>query len=139
MRRYVPYSWDGLQVSLMQLFAVYHYRLSVSIMRKKKIFTKNNSCFASEFIHAREIAGFPQQTAAKICGRSLKTITNWESGKEPCPSWALRLITLESRYMDALYGLQFDRAIKCAIPPHRTTMAANDRTYSTQMILRLVS
>jgi hypothetical protein len=40
--------------------------------------------------------------------------------------------------MDALYGLQHDRAIKFAIGHTRTSMPANDRTYSTQLALKLV-
>lgn len=115
-----------------------HYQQSVSIMTKK-IKTKNKFCFASEFSAARQIAGFPVSAVAKICGRDVRTIKDWESGRKACPQWALRLITLESRYMDALYGLQFDRAIKCAIGTHRSTMAANDSIYSTQVQLKLVS
>lgn len=84
------------------------------------------------------MAGFPLHVAAKMCCRSVRTVQDWESGAQPCPAWALRLITLESRYMDALYGLQYDRAIRYAIGQHRTTMPANDRTYSTQLPLKLV-
>jgi hypothetical protein len=103
-----------------------------------KIKSRNKFCFASEFIAARQIAGFSLASAAKMCGRNVRTVRDWESGAQPCPAWALRLITLESRYMDALYGLQFDRAIQCAVGQHRTTIAANDRLYSTQMRLSLV-
>lgn len=41
--------------------------------------------------------------------------------------------------MDHLYGLQFDRAIKCVMPNNPNTyVPANDSVYSTQMTLRLV-
>jgi hypothetical protein len=105
---------------------------------RKKIKTRNKFCFASEFVFAREIAGFPLRDAARICCRDIRTIRDWESGKQPCPAWALRLITLESRYMDALYGIQRDRSTGFALGLTRTTINANDDTYSTQLPLKLV-
>ncbi|MBF8179091.1 helix-turn-helix domain-containing protein [Herminiimonas contaminans] len=109
-------------------------------MTKLKIKSKNKYSFASEFAATRHFGGFSVTHAAKILGRHERTIEDWESGKQPCPAWALRLLTLESRYMDALYGLQADRGrTGFALGHGRSTMAANDAEFQThQMQLRLV-
>lgn len=101
-----------------------------------KIKSRNKFCFASEFEKACEISGFPLDAIAKICCRDQRTIKDWLSGRQPCPSWALRLIVLESRYMDALYGLQRDRSTGMVF---RDAITANDAAYSTQLPLKLVS
>lgn len=75
-----------------------------------KIKSKNKFCFASEFAAARLMGGFSTRSVAKMCCRDVRTIRDWESGAKPCPAWALRLLVLESRYMDALYSLQAPRA-----------------------------
>lgn len=105
---------------------------------RPKIKSRNKYCFASEFEKAAEISGFPLPSIARMCGRDLRTIKDWISGRKPCPAWALRLITLESRYMDALYGIQRDRCTGFALGLHRTTLTANDPIYSTQLPLKLV-
>jgi hypothetical protein len=104
----------------------------------KKIKTKNKYCFASELEAARIIAGFPLHVVAKMCCRDVRTIKDWESGKQPCPAWAVRLITLESRYMDALYGIQRDRCTGFAEGMYRNPFSANEENYSTQLTLALV-
>lgn len=65
-------------------------------MAKPKIKSKNKYCFESEFATARDYGGFSVAHAARICCRHERTINDWESGKEPCPAWALRLITTVS-------------------------------------------
>lgn len=40
--------------------------------------------------------------------------------------------------MDALYGIQRDRTTGFCVPLSRTTISANDRTYSTQLSLKLI-
>jgi DNA-binding transcriptional regulator YiaG len=103
-----------------------HIPFLLSIFNMKK-YSKNKYCFASEFAAARLEAGFSLAGAAKICGRSVRSITDWEAGRQPVPAWALRLIVLESRYMEALYGLQADRGrTGFALGLQRSTMAAND-------------
>lgn len=104
----------------------------------RKIKTRKKFCFASEFVAARILAGFSVQATAQICCRDQRTIRDWESGAKPCPAWAVRLITLESRYMDALYGIQRDRCTGFALGPTRTTNPANDDLYSTQLPLKLI-
>lgn len=89
-----------------------------------KIKSKNKFCFASEFVAARQLGGFSPSSAAKICGRDIRTIRNWESSAQPCPAWALRLIVLESRYMDSLHRLQRARAYESMNLARG--MAAND-------------
>ena len=92
--------------------------------------SKNNYCFPSEFTAACHDAGFSAIAAAKICSRDLRTIKNWEAGRTHVPAWALRLIVLESRYMEALYGLQATDAGRAgfALGRNRTTTPANDTT-----------
>lgn len=109
-------------------------------MKKPKFRSKNKYCFASEFTTTRRFGGFSVTHAAKILGRHERTIDDWESGKQPCPAWALRLLMLESRYMDALYGLQADRGrTGFALGHGRSTIAANDPDYQTHQVqLRLV-
>lgn len=109
-------------------------------MKKQKFRTKNKYCFASEFIAARLDAGFSVVNVAKILSRDVRTISDWEAGKKPCPAWALRLVILESRHMDALYGLQRNRSrTGFALGSERTTIPANDAIYSTQLPLKLIS
>ncbi|WP_211453020.1 hypothetical protein [Collimonas antrihumi] len=106
-------------------------------MKKQRIASKNKYCFPSEFFSARLMSGFSVEAAAKITGRHVRTITDWESGKTYCPQWALRLIVLESRYMEALYGLKRDRSRTGRAAELRwSIMAANDRSYSTKTGLR---
>lgn len=109
-------------------------------MTKLKIKSKNKYSFASEFAATRHFGGFSVTHAAKILGRHERTIDDWESGKQPCPSWATRLLMLESRYMDSLYGIQRGRGqTGQAIGHGRSTVAANDQTYETHQVqLRLV-
>ena len=109
-------------------------------MAKLKIKSRNKYCFGSEFATPRDYGGFSVSHAARICCRDVRTINDWEAGKQPCPAWAVRLLTLESRYMDALYGLQADRGrTGFALGRKRATMAANDREYETRQVqLRLV-
>jgi len=103
-----------------------------------KIKSKNKYCFASEFEAARHLSGFSYAQVAKICGRDLKTIKNWESGFKPCPQWALRLIVLESRYMNALYGLQQPREERQIKIRGYMTHASNDAYAATWHGLQLV-
>jgi hypothetical protein len=92
-----------------------------------KKYSRNKYCFASEFQFARIEAGFSLAGVCKILSRNLRTVSDWEAGKQPCPAWALRLVILESRYMEALYGLQRDRSrTGFALGARRSTMAAND-------------
>jgi hypothetical protein len=106
-------------------------------MKKQRIATKNKYCFASEFVSARLMSGFTVDAAAKITGRHVRTISDWEAGKTYCPQWALRLIVLESRYMEALYGLKRDRSRTGRAAELRwSTMAANDSSYRTKPGLR---
>lgn len=102
---------------------------------RRKIKTKNKYAFGSELESARIIAGFPLRVVAKMCCRDERTIKDWESGKQPCPAWAVRLITLESRYMDALYGIQRDRCTGFAEGMYRNPFSANDETPSKALTL----
>ncbi|RJG00966.1 hypothetical protein [Noviherbaspirillum sedimenti] len=104
-------------------------------MSKLKIKSKNKFCFASEFEAARLMGGFSVESTAKICCRDSRTIRDWLSGAKPCPAWALRLIVLESRYMDALYRLQTPRAYESM---HLARgMAANQQV--NKAAIRLIS
>jgi hypothetical protein len=40
--------------------------------------------------------------------------------------------------MDALYGIQRDQSTGFALGNHQTTIPANQETYSTQLLLKLV-
>lgn len=104
-------------------------------MQSNKFRTKNKYSFASEFVATRQIAGFSVRHAGKLLCRHERTIDDWETGKTPCPAWATRLLMLESRYMDALYGLQRDRSRSGnALGTGRTTMAANDREFDQKQL-----
>jgi len=98
---------------------------------RRKINSRNKYSFGSEFAETRHLSGLTVAQAAKIVSRDVRTITDWEAGKQPCPVWATRLLILESRYMDALYGLQRDRGRtgRC-VGYGRDTRAANDKNYS---------
>lgn len=100
-------------------------------MRKLKSLSRNNYCFASEFVAARESAGFSLALAAKICARHPRTVSDWEAGKHRCPVWALRLITLQERFAEDLMGLRPDRGrTGLAMGKNRTTLAANDGQFT---------
>lgn len=103
-------------------------------MARRKM-SRKNFCFPSEFEKACEISGFSLTSIAAICCRDMRTIKNWLSGRQPCPAWALRIVTLESRYMEALYGVQRNRSTGMVF---RNRITANDATYSTQLPLKLV-
>jgi hypothetical protein len=106
-------------------------------MKKQRIASKNKYCFPSEFVAARIMGGFSVAAAAKITGRHVRTITNWEAGKTFCAQWALRLIILESRYMEALYGLKRDRSrTGRAAQLGWSLMAANDGVYASGTSIR---
>lgn len=107
-------------------------------MPRPKIKTKKYFCFASEFEAARRMAGYSLPQVAAICCRDVKTVTNWEAGRKPCPSWALRLITLESRYMHALYGLQQPNHARQIRITAAMTYAANDPKICNNLELRLI-
>lgn len=107
-------------------------------MRRKKYSSKKYS-FGSEFAGMRQFCGLPVDVAAKLVGRSVQTVKAWEAGRIPCPAWATRLLQLESRYMEALYGIQDNRAKAGYCDRHHgAAMASNDAEYSTQIPLKLV-
>ncbi|MFJ2989660.1 helix-turn-helix domain-containing protein [Collimonas sp. NPDC087041] len=106
-------------------------------MKKQRIASKNKYCFPSEFSAARLMNGFSVEAAARITGRHVRTIRDWEAGKTFCPQWALRLIVLESRYMEALYGLKRDRSrTGRAAQLGWSMMAANDSMYASGTSIR---
>jgi hypothetical protein len=84
------------------------------------------------------LLGWPIEHVAKLLCRDARTVRNYLDGKTPIPAWTVRLMLLESRYMDALYGIQRDRGTGFALGLHRTTITANDPIYSTQLMLKLV-
>lgn len=105
-------------------------------MKKRRISTKNIHCFASAFIHSRELGGISVAKAAQITGRHMRTIKDWEAGKTYCPQWALRLITLEGRYMQKMYDLDYDRTHVGYCVRRGYAIACNDDQYTSVKTVR---
>ncbi|PUA19011.1 hypothetical protein C7W93_03650 [Glaciimonas sp. PCH181] len=117
------------------IFSFVHIQGLMS-MRKRRISTKNIHCFASAFIHSREMGGFSVAQAAKIMGRHIRTITDWEAGNTYCPKWALRLITLEGRYMTKLYDLDRGRTHVGYCVRRGYPLPCNDEQYASVKVMR---
>lgn len=61
-------------------------------MKRRRALTGNNFVFPSEFDWLLFSTGTTTKRAARMLGRTARTIHDWRTGRRPVPRWAFQLV-----------------------------------------------